>query len=250
MAAMSTSISQKKTSTTHNKKKKIRVSKHVLKSRQERTTGNGDKDTKTNEYVIADGGRDGSITGPQDSTTTVVQQETIIEATNKGSKQTKKRSLKNLHVKDPEDAATYLNSWKATKMEDNSSSNKKKTDELGGWKFNKNTQSWLIRHMYECDKISKSTFSLLLEYLEGLEGNITKERIRTEATRRALRYKEHCNSTTTQQERSGTTADEKVVDNNQIPIDGEEESRWMKLSENDKRKEYKRARKILDLVQA
>jgi hypothetical protein len=273
---MISSPNQTPSSSTQHKKKK-RISKHVLKSQQQHVSEN---DTN-------------------DSNTTIVQQQqlgtsnTIDAIGNSNTRTTKRRKLKNSHVKDPEEAATYLNSWKTNKMDDGNSNNpnKKKNKKKDGattssnsssslWKFNKNTQSWLIRHMYECEKVSKSTFSLLLEYLEGLEGEITKGRIRTEATRRALRYKEYCshnsNSITTEQhqddeqnngtiitsfvekvekKKSNSTVDsnnqnqEKRSEQDQRDIE-EEENRWIQLSDNDKRKEYKRARKILDLVKA
>ncbi len=210
---------------------------------------------------------DGSTMAPL--TSTIVQGDSarynVGASSANGNKRTKKRK-KNSHVKDPEEATAYLNNWKLSKGGKNSD-----VGSVGGsgdWKFNKNTQSWLIRHMYECEKVSKSTFSILLDYLEGLEGNITKERIRTEATRRARRYKDHCHSNTQQcSEKNEESADnhnppdagkkdDKIVsrksdgDKKEMEEEEEEESRWIKLSDNEKRKEYKRARKILDLLKA
>ncbi|XP_067859018.1 uncharacterized protein C7orf50-like [Heptranchias perlo] len=39
------------------------------------------------------------------------------------------------------------------------------------WRFQKTRQTWLLQHMYDCDKISDKHFSLLLKYLDGLKGN-------------------------------------------------------------------------------
>jgi len=40
------------------------------------------------------------------------------------------------HKKTPQEAHNYLVLWQASKTS------------TSGWKFNKNTQSWLLRHMY------------------------------------------------------------------------------------------------------
>ena len=89
----------------------------------------------------------------------------------------KKKRSANRHVKDPAEAASYLSSWKHR-------------DAGSGWRFNKNTQSWLLRHMYETEKVPKPTFTLLVDYLVGCLG-ITRRRVREDAARRALRYKEY-----------------------------------------------------------
>ncbi|KAL3919434.1 MAG: hypothetical protein SGARI_007208 [Bacillariaceae sp.] len=113
--------------------------------------------------------------------------------------------------------------------------------------------------MYEVDK--------------GLQGDVTKSRIVSDATRRAKRYKEHAKKL---EEEKAAKADKDSDDDDDDDDDeneeqnGEdtatkkknskkdtsmtkeemeyEERRWNKLSENDKRKEYKRARKVLDLI--
>jgi hypothetical protein len=90
-----------------------------------------------------------------------------------------RKSGKNRHVKDPQEVASYLTDWQNHK------------NGKGTWKFNKNTQSWLIRHLYELEKVSKGTFTILMDYFAGMEGKTMKSRIRAEASRRALRYKEH-----------------------------------------------------------
>ena len=154
----------------------------------------------------------------------------------------KKSKGANRHVKDPAEAAAYLSSWKHR--------------EAGsGWRFNKNTQSWLLRHMYETDKCSKATFTLLVEYLVGCQGT-TRRRLREDAARRALRYKEY------ERKNKSTDSDEKAADVGNDGGDAEEakekkketsdeatdEARFNALDDHDKRKEYKRARKILDTI--
>lgn len=151
------------------------------------------------------------------------------------------------HIKIPSEAETYLLEWD------------QRDSELSTWKFNKNTQSWLIRHMYEVDKVSKSSFARLLKYLEGLNGDSVRSRIRSEASRRALRYKEsqekgpeeteerppcvNKNRETTRFESTEAAPGSKTED-----VEVDEEVQWQRLSEHDKRKEYKRARKVLETV--
>ncbi|CAN0082328.1 unnamed protein product, partial [Ectocarpus fasciculatus] len=40
----------------------------------------------------------------------------------------------------------------------------------GVWKFNKNTQAWLLRHVFSDDQIDDKRFETLCLYLEGLKG--------------------------------------------------------------------------------
>jgi WKF domain len=146
---------------------------------------------------------------------------------------TKRKQPKNRHVKDPSEAVTYLQQWRESQSGKGS-----------GWKFNKNTQSWLIRHMYEADKVPKSVFTLLLEYLEGLEGKATKTWLCSDASRRALRYKNYEKDIKNDSHTKHEAA--KVEETSKTQDEREEEARWIKLSDHDKRKEYKRARKILE----
>ncbi|XP_048350107.1 uncharacterized protein C7orf50 homolog [Sphaerodactylus townsendi] len=39
------------------------------------------------------------------------------------------------------------------------------------WKFQKTRQTWLLSHMYDEDKVPGKYFSILLRYLEGLQGS-------------------------------------------------------------------------------
>ncbi|KAG8145778.1 hypothetical protein E2320_012258 [Naja naja] len=38
------------------------------------------------------------------------------------------------------------------------------------WKFQKTRQTWLLLHMYDKDQVPDQYFSILLRYLEGLQG--------------------------------------------------------------------------------
>ncbi|XP_063171276.1 uncharacterized protein C7orf50 homolog [Candoia aspera] len=40
-----------------------------------------------------------------------------------------------------------------------------------GWKFQKTRQTWLLLHMYDKDQVPDQYFSILLRYLEGLQGS-------------------------------------------------------------------------------
>lgn len=74
-------------------------------------------------------------------------------------------------AKDPEVAAKYLQLW-AEQQEGGKSG--------GAWKFNKATQVWLLHNAYNSTKVPKGVFSLLLRYLEGLQGT-ARERAHAEA---------------------------------------------------------------------
>mmetsp|Transcript_6690 Transcript_6690/g.13801 ORF Transcript_6690/g.13801 Transcript_6690/m.13801 type:complete len:220 (+) Transcript_6690:102-761(+) len=207
-------------------KKKNHVSKHILKSRDDDTAAGSEKG------------------------------------------KSKGKSKANVHTKHPDEAASYLTQWKASKSEDTS------VRARSSWKFNKNTQSWLIRHMYEADKIPKTSFLILLEYLEGLEGKFIIDRMRNDALRRCRRHKECCKSNSVSST-AGIQEDKAVENENRgdtIENDNDEvkgkiteptitnttaeskselehdEALWRKMDDHEKRKQYKRARKILDLV--
>ena len=196
----------------------------------------------------------------------------------------KKRSNKNKaagKVKDPEEASSYLKLWKQHKIarSGDASAAKEEAATSGGaaaatgggscWKFNKNTQSWLFRHMYDAEKVSKATFALLLEYLDGMPtgtGNdATKSRIKADASRRAVRYRKYEKNMEKRQKMnshreggedsagggdgdSRNEAEDMADESNDGGNDNEEELRWKKLSDHDKRKVYKRARKVLDTL--
>mmetsp|Transcript_31723 Transcript_31723/g.48637 ORF Transcript_31723/g.48637 Transcript_31723/m.48637 type:complete len:209 (+) Transcript_31723:150-776(+) len=197
--------------------RKNRISKHVLDSQKKR------------EEEAAGEQKDNTPQASSSAPTTTTPK--------------KKKSKKNRHVKDPKEAATYLSSWKHREAGTN-------------WKFNKNTQSWLIRHMYEADKVDKTCFGLLLEYLSSGDDQM-QARVRTEGTRRALRYKDYQknnpeageNKETAEKEPTTTTkSGEDTAKENGKNGDEDDTTNWNELSDHDKRKEYKRARKVLDVL--
>jgi hypothetical protein len=141
-------------------------------------------------------------------------------------------------IKDPSEALNYLHSWKRHQT----------NPQEHAWKFNKNTQFWLIRHMYEADKIPKSSFDVLLDYLAKLQGATAQERIVAEAHRRAVRYQQGTLTRGTVPETAAPTETPAVdASIEAVAAVHEEEARWSQLDEHAQRKEYKRARKILDL---
>jgi hypothetical protein len=220
-------------------KKKRKISKHVLQAQEERIM------KQQQPPPPSDGGEVTTVVPPPEE----MQKANTKASNNKASTSAPKKKKNKKNVKDPNEAANYLTQWKRHSSGDESI-----------WKFNKNTQSWLIRHMYEADKLSKSAFTLLLEYLNGLKGGDAKSRILAEATRRAIRYKayEKIRDTQAEKEESAdkdadadekgetstttTTAQPDLTEQEQE----EEEARWSKLNDHDKRNEYKRSRKVLD----
>mmetsp|Transcript_29803 Transcript_29803/g.44974 ORF Transcript_29803/g.44974 Transcript_29803/m.44974 type:complete len:212 (+) Transcript_29803:168-803(+) len=142
----------------------------------------------------------------------------------------------NNKVKDPIEAKSYLSLWKADK---------------DTWKFNKNTQSWLIRHMYLVDYVDKGTFAVMCDYLSGMKGQSCRDRILEDAKRRALRYKEWEKNKKEKEgaeegsdEKDITTASSSSTLKNE---DDDGEKQWSSMSDHDKRKEYKRARRVIDV---
>ena len=200
-------------------RKKKRVSKHVLNA-NEKLKGNSEDALEHQKGV----------------------QSTHVESTQK--QQPKKR--KKPKTKDPIEAAAYLSAWKHR-------------ESGGGWKFNKNTQSWLIRHMYEVEKLDKVSFGIMLDYLTGLS-QTAKSRIIQVAEKRARRYKEfektlveshpepsNREANPQKEDAGGTKA--RNMDETLESHGEDDESRWKRLDNHNKRKEYKRARKILEKLQ-
>ncbi|CAM9355071.1 unnamed protein product [Ectocarpus sp. 8 AP-2014] len=74
--------------------------------------------------------------------------------------------------KERTDANNYLVAWLTVRKE------KEAAEEAGVapppatgvWKFNKNTQAWLLRHVFSDDEIDDKRFETLCLYLEGLKG--------------------------------------------------------------------------------
>lgn len=155
------------------------------------------------------------------------------DASNKQETPNKPRRKKSQHAKDPNEAAAYLSAWKHR-------------DAGGAWKFNKNTQSWLLRHQYQPEKVSKGTFGILLEYMEGLQGN-THARMIADATRRVLRYKEYSKSNPEEKETEESN-DKTEKEPKDALEDEDDETRWKRMDDHEKRKDYKRARRVLDAL--
>lgn len=213
-------------------KKKRKVSKHILQANQDHA--DLEKARASEPLPINDGEVEAATSGA------------LAKTPNKTPP-----GAPNKHTKDVKEAAGYLSNWKNFRSQ---------------WKFNKNTQSWLIRHMYESDKVAKGSFTLLLEYLQGLQGKDAKQRILQEATRRALRYKRFEqdskgeNSKDDDEEKKETTvkfasntkegAEEGTSKKTVDPNSTEEEKRWNELDDHDKRKEYKRARRVLETLKS
>uniref|UniRef100_U3KHN5 Chromosome 7 open reading frame 50 n=1 Tax=Ficedula albicollis TaxID=59894 RepID=U3KHN5_FICAL len=68
-------------------------------------------------------------------------------------------SIKKVEPKKPsgcERALAYLTSWSKTPEE---------------WKFQKTRQTWLLLHMYDKEKVPDKYFTILLDYLQGLQGS-------------------------------------------------------------------------------
>ncbi len=117
--------------------RKKRISKHVVESQTRKKQEDAEK------QLLAASEGDGGETSTTTDDAAVPSNES-------------KKSTKNTKTKDPEEAASYLTLWN---LDRNSKSTTK------NWKFNKNTQSWLLRHMYDFDKVSKSTFATLVDYV-------------------------------------------------------------------------------------
>ena len=150
----------------------------------------------------------------------------------------------------PELASSYLTLWSHDQKNNTKS-----------WKFNKNTQSWLLRHMYDFDKVSKTTFAILVDYIcQGGEGLIS--RVEEDAKMRARRYKEwekKMKKKKSSEQREGEEEGEDATNNeeeeddedtNQKKQSSSDDISWDELDDHDKRKEYKRARKVLDSVKS
>jgi len=69
----------------------------------------------------------------------------------------RRRHFENMVHKEPEAALAYLQAWE-------------KRDSESGWKFNKATQAWILRHVFKPDHVSKESFQIVLPYIEGMQG--------------------------------------------------------------------------------
>jgi hypothetical protein len=225
--------------------RKKRISKHVIQAEERK------KQSQLEDQLLSaadgGGGADTSPTSEQSHEVKRKKKETSAASASSQSPASK--------TKDPEEAASYLRLWKYDR--DNKKTNPKSS---GTWKFNKNTQSWLLRHMYDADKVNKTTYTLLIEYIcQGGEGS--RCRVEEDAKRRARRYKEWEKANPSQggdgkddkaEEDDGATKEKSQSKGKKIEGNDEksEEELWNELNEHDKRKEYKRARKVMESLKA
>lgn len=193
------------------KHRKKRISKHVVESQTRKKQEDAEK-----QLLAASEGNGETSTNTDDA-------------------HEPKKSTKHTKTKDPAEAASYLSLWDLDRKSESTTKN---------WKFNKNTQSWLLRHMYDAEKVSKSTFATLVDYIcQG--GDKTRLRVEEEAKRRARRYKEWEKK---QQNEGDAGQDNDDVDDvaTKDTSSSPDDEVWNQLDDHDKRKEYKRARKVLD----
>jgi hypothetical protein len=99
--------------------------------------------------------------------------------------------------------------------------------------------------MYDVDKVSKATFATLVDYIsQGGEG--TRLRVEEEAKRRARRYKDWEKR---QQQQEGEEQEEgDAKEEKKEMTKSQDDEHFNQLDDHDKRKEYKRARKVLDAL--
>jgi len=238
--------------------RKKRISKHVLESQKRRdddqqiAPGPDDNSGATTDDPIAPSSKDGT-TSATNAAIKSLSSDKISSPTTalSGKDPAPKKKKKKKRTRDPSLGHAYLSSWKH------------RSSGEGVWKFNKNTQSWLIKNMYDCDKIPKGTFSLLIDYIGGLKGEAMRKRVDEDAVKRALRYKNWEKSQVKDDEgnlksenvnedpKTGESAKENASPKEENVEEKEEESdetRWEDLSSHDKRNEYKRARKVIDAM--
>mmetsp|Transcript_1875 Transcript_1875/g.4035 ORF Transcript_1875/g.4035 Transcript_1875/m.4035 type:complete len:224 (+) Transcript_1875:61-732(+) len=206
--------------------RKKRISKHVIEAGERRK-----KEEVEKQLVSA---AEKGTAAPSDDATPANNATPDPAGDSKAMTPTKSSSK----TKDPDEASSYIVLWKYDR-----------TNNTKQWKFNKNTQSWLLRHMYDFDKVSKTTFATLVEYLcQGGEG--ARSRVEEEAKRRARRYKEWEKKQQKGEEGDGSNEAEKVVKSTDKEEEASEDAAWKALDDHEKRKEYKRARKVLDSLKA
>mmetsp|Transcript_274 Transcript_274/g.650 ORF Transcript_274/g.650 Transcript_274/m.650 type:complete len:237 (+) Transcript_274:106-816(+) len=216
--------------------RKKRISKHVLEAEQRKKQAEVE-----NHLISAAERRKGSAVTPSDASSAAATKSAGGDQGAIDSEQKSVRPASSLKTKDPEEASSYLSLW-----------NYDRKNSTKQWKFNKNTQSWLLRHMYDSDKVSKATSHLLVEYLcQGGDG--LRSRVEEDAKRRARRYKEWEKEQQHQEEAQGggeTETEEEEVKSKDKPTQSSHDEAWNGLDDHDKRKEYKRARKLLDTLKA
>ena len=216
--------------------RKKRISKHVLQAEERRKQAEVEK-----QLLSASEKGTTSTSTLEDGDTSKSNTNTPTSSSSESQKTESTKTPTN--SRNPELASSYLTLWSHDQKNNTKS-----------WKFNKNTQSWLLRSMYDFDKVSKTTFAILVDYIcQGGEGLIT--RVGEDAKMRARRYKEwdkKMNKKSSEEEQEG---EEGVDDGESTDMKNEKQSSsedmsWDELDDHDKRKEYKRARKVLDSIKA
>ena len=77
-----------------------------------------------------------------------------------------------------QDALNYLSNWNTSHSKQ---IKKEKDDEpTEQWRFQKSKQVWLLKNMFNLEKVPAKYFKIMISYIESIEGN-TKERVLEEA---------------------------------------------------------------------
>jgi hypothetical protein len=241
--------------------RKKRISKHVLESVERKKLATVEADllaAAASSSTSAEGGGPSPLTATPNNTTGIAAAAPITNNNKESSRRERK-----LKLKDPTEASTYLSLWKYDRTTNTAAGVISKQ-----WKFNKNTQSWLIRHMYNSTKVNKSTFTTLLEYIVAgikTESGGLESKVKEDATFRARRYKEW--ETTIEKTKTKKKEQTTQSPSQTALVPGEEKqggsslvsgvattatttvnNEWKAMDEHEKRKEYKRARKVLDTL--
>mmetsp|Transcript_49435 Transcript_49435/g.57781 ORF Transcript_49435/g.57781 Transcript_49435/m.57781 type:complete len:216 (+) Transcript_49435:60-707(+) len=197
-------------------RKKKRISKHILRAQDKKAA------EQSTSSSSASASTETTNNKPQDA---VVPKKKVHKQ--KGKK-----------VKDPKEAASYLSLWKIRDTSPNI------------WKFNTNMQSWLLRNMYDSTLVPKSTFQTLSDYIVKLPEGMTRKRVCDDALSKAMRYKKWAK----EEENEGTskeTDDSGAADTTEIgAATGDDDDDWKNLDSHDKRREYKRARIVLESLRS
>ena len=243
--------------------RKKRISKHVLESVERKKLANVEAGLLAAAGAAEAAGGGGTSLPPAGGASVGVEA-TRTTTTGGGKESSSRRERK---LKDPAEASTYLSSWKYDRADINNTT----STTTKRWKFNKNTQSWLLRHMYDGDRVNKATFAMLLEYIIAGKCDGVRSKVREDAKVRARRYKEW---ETTEKEMKTTLAlpkkkEDEGASSSRRPISsgGVEAKRsgglagvaiaattttandeWKTMDEREKRRVYKRARKVLDTL--
>jgi WKF domain len=238
-------VSQDPTVATKKKGKKRQISKHIINSKLK--SKNSETDTALNAVV---------------ATPLLNSSNEIASSDQSQTKAAKRRQ----QVKDLLDVAGYLTAWKTHQQKHSDGVGKSLSKSI--WKFNKNTQSWLMRHLYNSTKVTKTIFNDALPYFVSANDEV-QQRLRHDATIRALRYQQYSSTSPTSaspqnpintdsndshsQISSKLTSSESASnrnahDANNSNISLPDDAQWILLNDHDKRKEYKRARKVLDTI--